>query len=199
MSKALVIKSEEQRLVYGEVYAPMQIDTDGEAMTADEVQKMAHHFLSVGRTNKIDVSHDGTESGCLVVESFLARKNDPDGFVLGAWVLGVKVLPDELWAAVKSGEINGFSFAGAVNKTQISTTVTSTRLMKGITEKSEPNGLLPTHDHEVEISFTKDGTIVPCKTNESLGHTHKVLKTTATERSMEHAHRMILIDNQEEN
>ena len=38
--KKLVIKSEEKRLVYGEVYAPLQIDTDGESMSAEEIEKM---------------------------------------------------------------------------------------------------------------------------------------------------------------
>ena len=83
----------------------MHVDTDGEAMTANEIQKMAHGFLAAGRTDKIDVGHNLKESGCVVVESFLARKGDADGFINGAWVLGVKVLPDELWEAVKTGEL----------------------------------------------------------------------------------------------
>jgi len=82
--KALVIKSEEERLVYGEVYSPLHVDTDGEAMTAAEIKKMAHHFLSSGRVNKIDVSHNLEESGAIVIESFLARKHEPDGYFDGA-------------------------------------------------------------------------------------------------------------------
>ena len=45
-TQRIVIKDESKRLVYGEVYAPLQIDTDGEAMTSEEVEKMAHHKRS---------------------------------------------------------------------------------------------------------------------------------------------------------
>ena len=189
----IVIKSEEKRLVYGEVYSPMHVDTDGEAMTTDEIEKMAHSFLSKGRTGKIDVSHSFRESGCLVVESFLARKNDPDGFILGSWVLGVKVIPDELWTAVKKGEINGFSFAGDAAREKVRAVVTLTKQMAGTTEKSEA-GLLPAHDHPVKIIFDAGGQIIQGKAEETLGHEHPILRTTATEEEMEHSHRLILID-----
>lgn len=111
----LVIKSEDRRLVYGEVYAPLHIDTDKEAMTASEIEKMAHNFLSRGLTNKIDIGHNLQESGSVIVESFIARKNDPDGFIEGSWVIGVLV-PEDVWPAVKNGELNGFSFYGKVEK-----------------------------------------------------------------------------------
>ena len=197
MEPRIVIKSEERRLVYGEVYAPMQIDTDGEAMTAQEIERMAHKFLASGRTSKIDVAHDHSESGCLAVESFIARKEDPDGFVLGSWVLGVIVVPDELWKAVKSGELNGFSFAGGVEKEQVTAKVTVVKKMLGDTEKSAEDGMVPSHIHKIDIRFDEDGRIANGSTAEEMGHIHLITKTTATEREMEHSHRLILIDNKE--
>jgi hypothetical protein len=191
----IVVKSEERRLVYGEVYAPMQIDTDGEAMTAAEIEKMAHSFLVKGNVNKIDVQHNYTESGCCIVESFIARKNDPDGFLEGSWVLGVKVGPDEIWNAVKKGELNGFSFAGGVNAKRVYATVTVARRIVGKVEKSDPGGLLPPHGHEVDVEFDADGNVISGSTSMDFGHEHPVLRTTATEKAMEHSHRMILIEN----
>lgn len=192
----IVIKSEAKRLVYGEVYSPLHIDTDGEAMTADEIEKMAHSFLERGLTAQIDVGHDQKESGCAVVESFIARKTDPDGFIEGAWVMCVRVTP-ELWPDVQKGEINGFSMFGSATRIPMETTVSVAERMTGDTEKSDGSGLLPSHFHSVEIAF-KDGRIVPGETLPMLGHIHKIVAATATlaafpDSPMEHSHRLIMI------
>jgi hypothetical protein len=195
MSK-IVIKSDEKRIVYGEVYAPYQVDTDGEAMLPEDIERMAHNFLASGRVNKIDVQHNLQESGCLVVESFIARKDDPDGFIEGAWVLGTKIIPDDLWDKVKKGEINGYSFYGPVTQVPVQAVVVATRRMLGKTEDSS-DGLLPPHEHDLDIKFSKDDKVIPGLTGEALGHCHIVTRTTATEMEMEHAHRMVLIENEE--
>lgn len=191
----VVIKSEEQRFVLGEVYSPMHVDTDQEAMTPHEIRRMAHKFLMSGRVTKVDVGHDQTDSGCLVAESFIARKDDPDGFIAGSWVLGVYVLPDHLWEAVKKGELNGFSFFGAAKRVPTKVRVEVARKMVGQTEESTQGGLIPRHFHEVELEFGKDGRIIPGETLKAMGHKHAVLRATATENILEHSHRLILIEN----
>jgi hypothetical protein len=194
----VVIKSEEERFVLGEVYSPLHVDTDVEAMTPDEIRKMAHKFLASGRTNRIDVQHDLKESGCFVAESFVARKNDPDGFLAGSWVLGVYVLPDKLWAQVKKGELNGFSFFATKAKRVAATVeVEVARRMIGKTEMSVDNGFLPPHDHEVDLRFDENGRIVPGMTRENFGHKHDVSRATATDPALEHSHRLVLIENEE--
>jgi hypothetical protein len=196
MSK-MVIKSEEKRLVFGEVYAPWQIDTDGEAMLPEDIEKMAHDFLASGRVNKIDEQHNLTESNCLVVESFIARKGDPDGFIEGAWVLGTHIIPDDLWEKVKKGEINGYSFYGPVTQVSVSAVVLATRHITGKTEASA-DGFLPPHTHDLDIKFSKDDKVITGLTSSNLNHCHVVTRTTATEIELEHAHRMVLIDNEED-
>jgi len=188
----IVIKSDEKRLVYGEVYAPLHVDTDGEAMTEDDIERTAHAFLASGKVNKVDVQHNCKESGCTVVESFIARKNDPDGFVKGAWVLGVKVTPDELWKEVKAGELNGFSFFGTVVKVPATTQVVTAKKIVGETENST-DGLLPIHYHSIEINFM-DGDLLHGKTGVAQEHSHDVKHATATERSLEHSHRLVLVE-----
>ena len=49
LPKTLVVKSEEQQIVYGEVYAPNRPDAQGEYMTAVEIRKMAHEFIRSGQ------------------------------------------------------------------------------------------------------------------------------------------------------
>lgn len=189
----MVIKSDEKRLVYGEVYAPLHVDTDGEAMTADDIEKAAHDFLASGKVAKVDVGHNCEESGCTVVESFIARKHDPDGFVEGSWVLGVHVAPDELWSEVKAGELNGFSFFGTVQKVPARTKVVTARKIVGETENST-DGLLPQHLHAIAVSFSPDGRVLSGKTAVTLEHAHEVKHATATDRALDHSHRLVLVD-----
>jgi len=190
----IVIKSEEKRIVFGEVYSPLHIDTDGEAMTAEDIEMAAYAFMEKGRTSKIDVGHNQKESGCHVVESFLARKNDPDGFIEGAWVLGVKIVPDALWEAVKKGELNGFSFMGSVEKVPVKAKVVVARKLIGETEEST-GGPFPPHKHAIKVAFSSDGRLLSGETEEAVGHTHPIRRATATESSFDHSHRMILVKN----
>jgi len=192
--KNFSIKSEEKRLVFAEVYSPLHVDTDGETMTADEIEKMAYRFLAKGNVSKIDVGHNRKESGCYIVESFLVRKNDPDNFIEGSWVLGVKIEDPEIWAQIKSGELNGFSFDGSVVKTEGRAKVSVMRSMVGKTEESLDGGLLPPHVHDISLEFTEEGKLIPSYTGEALGHKHVIEKGTSTEREFEHSHRIILME-----
>lgn len=104
-------KTAAKQIVYGEVYVPGELDSHGDFMRAETIEKMAQQFLRSGLVKNIDTEHDMQPNGSEVVESFIARKGDPN-FTEGAWVLGVKVNDPQLWAAVQSGEINGFSMFG---------------------------------------------------------------------------------------
>ena len=102
----------EKRLVYAEVYLPDTPDAHGHQMDREEIEKMAHGFLKNRRTTMIDVNHDNdVEYGCYMVESYIAQEGDPT-YMPGAWVGVVKVDNDELWGAIKKGDITGFSFEG---------------------------------------------------------------------------------------
>ena len=100
----------EKRIVLGVVYEPDVRDTDGNFMTAEEIERWPTVLENMRNTN-IDRNHDDKPQYGVVVESFIARKGDPD-FPPGAWVLGTHVIDDETWEAIKSGEITGYSIAG---------------------------------------------------------------------------------------
>ena len=100
-----------QQIVFGEVYVPDRRDTDGNFMTTDTIEKMAHDFLANNRNTRISKGHDGsTDKGC-VVESFIAREGDPD-FAAGSWVVGVHVPDAKIWKSIEAGELTGFSIEG---------------------------------------------------------------------------------------
>ena len=103
-----------KQIVFGEVYVPDVKDTDGNFMTAETIEKMAHNFLANKKNFQISKSHDGnTDKGC-VVESFIAREGDPD-FIAGSWVVGVHVPDTKIWEQIEKGELTGFSIEGTGN------------------------------------------------------------------------------------
>lgn len=183
----MVIKSQSKRIVIGVVYAPDTMDTDGEFMSEEDIESMAYAFVKTGKVNNIDVGHNFRESGCQVVESFVARKGDPD-FKAGSWCLGVHVIPDDLWADVLSGELNGFSFAGPVKKEVVTVLAEVVTSATGNTEPSTVD-ILPEHTHTFFVSFDDEGNIKSGKTDNVLGHSHDIRFTTATESTLDHSHR----------
>lgn len=102
-------KDEMKRIVYGVVYTPMKADWHKNFMRKEEIEISAHTFLLNARN--IDQAHDHIKGSGGVVESFIARKGDPD-FAEGSWVIVTKVFSDTVWADIMSGKIKGYSMAG---------------------------------------------------------------------------------------
>ena len=166
-----------KRIAYGVVYAPNVPDSQGDYMTADEIEKMAHAFLRKGFVNEIDTEHDLKNNGSAVVESFIARKGDTD-FPEGAWVMGVHIPDDDLWAAVEKGEIGGFSMYGkAVREPRmIEIEVPDDGVLKG--ETADYDG----HQHTYLLQFSLEtGACLGGVTDEVAGHSHVIKKGTVTE------------------
>lgn len=178
----------EQQLVFGEVFAPGFPDSQGDWMTEESIQKMAHEFLRQGRVNKIDVQHSQQESGCYVVESFIARKGDPD-FIPGSWVLGVKVPNPELWALVKSGELNGFSLDGFGIRVDTVLELDIPDILEGETDFAQG------HKHKFFAKFDSAGHFLGGQTGPGPdGHVHTISRGTITEEAKGHSHRFSFVE-----
>lgn len=174
--------------VFGEVYAPDIVDTDGESMSAEDIKKMAHDFIASGKVLSLDTNHDHRVCGAQVVESFIARKGDPD-FAEGAWVLGVRMEEGPLWEAVKSGEINSFSVDATVLMVPSDKPLPKYKSAYGETMYSvEQEGVEP-HKHVYFLEFAEDGTVLKGRTSEANGHAHNIIGTVTTEKSEGHSHR----------
>lgn len=107
----------EQRLVYGIVLEPDEVDTQGDTISEAGIQKTAHGFLAkYNRESEMGHMHQHLgDIGVDLIESFIA----PMDFTLGeepvkkgSWLIGVKVNDDKLWSDVKTGKLTGFSVAG---------------------------------------------------------------------------------------
>lgn len=183
---------DEKRIAYGVVYEPGVPDSHGDFMVAEEIEKMAHKFLADGRVLSIDTEHDLENNGSVVVESFVVRKGDPD-FPEGSWVLGVHIPGDDLWTAVKKGEIGGFSMYGKAlredDATEIVMELPDDGLLWGTT--AECDG----HTHQYVVKFDEDGNFLGGLTDDAAGHSHQISKGTVTEKDSDHRHRFNFLEN----
>lgn len=110
---ANLVKSDDaKRVVYGIVLEPETEDTQGDIVSAEEIEKAAHHFLIASRT--VGDRHRNPAKAA-VVESYIAPADLEIGdqsVKKGTWVMAVKVPDDRLWQAIQTGDYTGFSIGG---------------------------------------------------------------------------------------
>lgn len=119
-----IIKSEEKRLIYAVVYEPYDgtnADTHGDYATADEIEKAAHSFF---KQAKVNIEHQTAVSmrDVEVVESYVAPENITVNNELvkkGSWVVVMKIHSDDIWKAIKNGELNAYSMEGTGEKSDL--------------------------------------------------------------------------------
>ena len=116
VKKGLVVKSEDERIVGGVVYAPDEVDAQGDYTDSHEIWKglKSHMIQSDG---KICLMHDGVRKNVAIVECFQPDEDIMKGgevLPAGSWYLSVYVPPEmeAVWRAVKKGDITGFSMGG---------------------------------------------------------------------------------------
>lgn len=186
-NKHLIVRDSYERIVFGEVYRPGFVDSHGTTMTVDEIRRVAYDFMKKGYVNRIDEQHSWKESGCYVIESFVARENDPD-FYPGSWVLGTQIVGDTIWEKVLNGEYNGYSIAGYSGRNKVYVNLTRVTEADIETELNLAEDVTK-HSHVVHLMFDPSGKVIPTWTSDALGHTHEVLLSTATEIELNHNHR----------
>lgn len=179
-----------QQIVYGEVYVPNMLDSHGDFMTPEQVEKMAHNFMRRGLVRAVDTEHDLQENGSTIVESFVARGGDPD-FVEGAWVAAVHVQDPQLWAMIERGDINGFSMFGKARQQErvLEIEIPDDGVVKGETAE----GGEPVHTHRYELRFDDGGNFLG---GEAVGtdHTHRISHGTSTDTADGHSHRFSFLE-----
>jgi len=186
----LKLASEEKRIVWAEVYVPNVPDTDMDFMDRESVEKAAYQFMRDMNLKQIDVQHtNDLVPGAVVVESFIARKGDPD-FIEGAWVVGVHVPDDAVWGQIKKGEINGFSLEALVKGEDTTLEIEIPPVVHGRTAKADTDN----HQHEFFVTYDPDGNLVGGRTDTVNGHSHEIQRGTLTEKSAGHDHRFSFVE-----
>ena len=104
-------RDSKQQLVLVEVYIPNDIDSQGEFVSPETLEKAAHDFSAGGNHNNVSVMHNGQRIDASVVESYIAKKGDPL-FAEGTWAAVIKIRDPVIWEAIEKGVLRGVSFEG---------------------------------------------------------------------------------------
>lgn len=113
---------QEERVVAGVVYAPMEVDSQGDWTDSGEIWKaMKHYMVETGGVMKI--MHEGRRVDAPVVEVFQAEVETVKGgttIPAGAWYQA-NYIPeglDDVWQAIKEGKLTGYSMSGRAEETE---------------------------------------------------------------------------------
>ena len=179
---------EVNKVVKGVVYCAGQVDTDGETMTIEDVQKSCWNFLALRKEKNIDIQHDWQESGCYVVESYMTEKEDTN-FPEHSWVMAVKCT-DDIFDKVIKGDLNGFSFGGYSTKYTQRVLLEVAKQIIGETEDNLNKDIIPAHKHNFIIWYNNKGGIEKGVTDTVFDHQHTITMGTATSVEAGHSHRV---------
>ncbi len=109
-----IIKTLEERIVFGEVLVPDEFDGQDHTYSADEVKKACHFWMKkfqvMGEMHTKELDDE-----IQILESYLAPvsfKIEDTKVKKGTWLLKSYIASDELWEKVKNGEYNGYSIGG---------------------------------------------------------------------------------------
>lgn len=108
----------DERFVLGVVLEPEVVDAQGDIYSADEIRAAAHRFME--EFGGLGLMHNMRVNGQVkVLECYLAPTDFTIGDIVvrkGTWLLGVRVLSDELWELVTQGVLTGFSIGGSARR-----------------------------------------------------------------------------------
>ena len=116
---------DEQRMVYGWASVVTDkgqpvIDRQGDIILPGTLVKATNEFMEHVRIGK--AMHMGEQVG-VIVHSLPVTKEIGDSLGIQSdyegWIVGYKVLDDNIWSMVKSGELTAFSIGGRATKEEI--------------------------------------------------------------------------------
>lgn len=142
---ARIIKSDsEAHFVTGIVYEPMVEDSQGNYMTAEEIEKSCYWFAKNGSGN--DLQHNfEQQQGVEVVESWIAKADfDLGGEAIkkGTWLMTVEITDPAIFDSVQKGDITGFSMGGTGVYSKVDVDISDPENpVEKATETSESKGL----------------------------------------------------------
>lgn len=112
----------EKRLVTGAVLIPDRPDSDGDTVSAEEIERLWIDFNE--NYSNIDLEHTFNNVGTVIGSSILEEAKSVDVFgqsvelPVGTWVMTAKVTDDSAWEDVKSGKLRGFSVTAVADTDQ---------------------------------------------------------------------------------
>lgn len=105
---------DDQKIVYGIVYSPDEVDSQGDFASAEDIKKMSYQFMKEAKTNNVDKQHNFIPGEGFIAESWILQEGDPifPDIAKGSWAVAVKIEKEDTWQKIKNNEITGLSMAG---------------------------------------------------------------------------------------
>lgn len=116
-----VRKDKARQIAYGYAMIPGIPDSDGDIVTEDKIEEVAHKFIKKGYH---DLMHEVGDPAAELVESWIEQEdktlkflNSEDDMVIpkGSWGIAVKV-HDDVWPGVEDGTYKGFSIMAVLEE-----------------------------------------------------------------------------------
>ncbi len=176
------------RIVMAEVLVPDTPNVFNDYWTKENIRLAAYEFMKRGYG--IDLEHDNIDitGSVYVVESFIARANDPD-FIEGSWVIAMYIADDAIWQDILDGKINGYSYEAMVSFLSATLQVVDDGIRQGITEPDPIDG----HTHVFMVMVDINNRPVDGGTSITGDHSHTISTHTVTDESAGHVHRYNLV------
>lgn len=112
---------DDRHIVFGVVLEPNSVDTQGDTIKEEEIERAAHLWLA--RFQDRGLMHRRiVNSKIEIYESYIAPTNLTIGgqrVTKGTWLLMYHVLDEALWKDIKSGKITGFSMGGFARRVRL--------------------------------------------------------------------------------
>ena len=122
----IIKRDDDKHFVLAPVLVPGQPDLQGDVITAEEIEKAAHTFLSEirDRDDDTDIMHriEVKKEDVAIAESWVAPINmeiNDHEISKGTWMLGLTIKKDTIWNMVKDGILNGLSIFGIGKRTPV--------------------------------------------------------------------------------
>lgn len=112
----ILMKNSKRRIAWAPVLIPGEADSDGEVVSKDTIERVAHEWMASYRN--IDREHTLNNVDAVPVESYITPndlmvKMGGEDVVIpgGSWILATKFSPED-WVSVEKGEWAGYSIMG---------------------------------------------------------------------------------------
>lgn len=129
--KMICLEKEDKRIIMGPVLVPdkpIYRNQGGEEFyiqfSKESIEKLAHDYLINDRNSSVTEQHQDSIDDVHLIESWVKttkedKSNEYMDVPIGTWIAAMKVLNDDTWEKVKSGELKGFSIESFLNLNEI--------------------------------------------------------------------------------
>lgn len=147
----IVRKDAKRHIAYAAVLVPGEPDSDGESVTAEKIEEVAHGWMEEYRN--VDLQHSLNNVDASPVESYITPidqdvtlEGKSATLPAGSWILATKVHDMQVWRAIEKGKLTGYSVMGVPKRA----------LKEAVEAASKSEGITGLHDAGFKRTLLRD-------------------------------------------